>query len=677
MRALRVEARDLPAPAMRATLLDDVERRIANNELVLLPIAGDARATRARPRFARAAAAVAAIVAVATWMSLHTQTSLDAGPAVGDLTLASHAPGAPNTVSATYRPMASLVQLDSVVAQAKLYAAERFFSPTPATYTLHRKKEQFVADIALPADVVLMTLTIASPDGRRVDDNDGRSWEYVSRDSMSRTTFEGLRVLRAIHGMDDWERALEAAKEMVRIYPEQPAGVRALFGASLQLAGPSKADSIVAVFRPRLADLQHRYADSAPSETVMWEMSMLAGQLNDTLVSNYWLRRMEATYPRESGTIQLRVFEVFRSSPRDADRLHKLDALWEETGGQSPQLLANAFELANKLGDVAAVERWGDRQSSGAQASLAVTYVKYPKLRDKGEQALREALRGLPPVERLDWQSALRASTQRSYVTQQWQLAALGSALLLDGRATAAHDTLRRAAALSWNANVIASLGNAALAVGDSTEATHAYAWASADRRLTAERADSLKARLGARATSAEFAAALAEAKNILREMALASTYRRVLGNSVATLTSADGTRRLLRDALGSRFTVVAIASLNCAPSRSDLAALEQVRRRLAGTNVPVIAILEDAKPNESAVRDVAQLGYTGAVAFDDRSEVSRALRQYGTPQYFLIENGVIRADSRQAADLIGTIDALLGRGPEHRERGDENARLR
>jgi hypothetical protein len=660
MRAMRAGARTLPTPAMRATLFDDIERRIAADELVLLPAQGGARETKTRQRTVRLAAAAAVVVALTTWMSMHAGRSLEAGSTVGDLTLSSHAPSAPNVISAVYRPILALAPLDSVVAQASVYAPERVFSPTRATYTLHRRNETFVADIVLPPNAALTTFTIASPDGQRVDDNDGRSWEFVARDSLNRATFEGLRAAWAIHGMDDWERAHQAAQEMVRYYPAQPGGIRALLSASLQLAGPSKSDSVGAQFRPHLAALQRRYADSALTATMMWEMSMLAGELRDTSVSTYWLGRMRKMYPSDAGTIQLRVFEIFRTSPGDEERLRKMDALWEETGGQSPQLLANAFELANHLGNVAAIKRWGDRQGAGSRVAAAASYVRHAALRAEGEAILRDALRAMPSMSRTDWQSALRAPKQNGL--GQWQLAALGEALLLDGSVSAALDTLQRAAARSWNANVMVRLGDAALAAGDSAEATRAYAWASADRRLSAARIDSLKLRLGARAMSTLFTTAAAEAKGLLREMALVSTYRRPIGNLAATFADANGARRSMREALGSGLTLVAFASLNCAPSRNDLASLDQVRRTLASSDVKVIAILEGATPNTASAGEMAQLGYSGTVVFDDRSEMSRALRQYGTPQYFLVENGVVRADARRAGDLTSVVDALLTR---------------
>src|SRR5262245_10023577 len=124
LRAMRADARELPAPAMRVTLVDDIERRIAADELVLLPAKGGARETKTRPRTVHLAAAFAVVVGLTTWMSMHAGRSLEAGSAVGDLTLSSHAPSAPNVISAVYRPIPPLAPLDSLVAQASVYAPE-------------------------------------------------------------------------------------------------------------------------------------------------------------------------------------------------------------------------------------------------------------------------------------------------------------------------------------------------------------------------------------------------------------------------------------------------------------------------------------------------------------------------------------------------------------------------
>jgi hypothetical protein len=77
------------------------------------------------------------------------------------------------------------------------------------------------------------------------------------------------------------------------------------------------------------------------------------------------------------------------------------------------------------------------------------------------------------------------------------------------------------------------------------------------------------------------------------------------------------------------------------------------------GTQFRLVTFVEEA-PNTSVQRELAEHGFTDPVWFDDRAEVSRALRQFGTPHYYLVEDGqTIRADARQAADLLLTLDAL------------------
>lgn len=663
LRALRVAAHQLPAPLMSVGLFDAVSRRIAEGELVLLPSGGESVASRRRMPLMKAVAMVTTVV-VGLLVIAHRGRTLEAGETAGDLTMIAHAPSAPGTLAVTYRPSAVLLSFDSVVVQAKLFAAGRYFESTAGAYMLHRHDRLFTADLTLPPDAQLAILTIASPDGVRVDDNDGRAWEFVARDSANRPTFEGLRLQSARHGFDDWERSFAAAKEMVRYYPDQPAGVRAMLGSSLALAGPSNADSVIRTFRPLLDALQVRYASAGLSAEVMWELAMLGAAAQDTAISRYWLERMKREYPRSSSTVQLSVFAIFNQRMADTTRLRQLDKLWDETGGDAIQLTADAFKLAEKLKGDAAIERWGDRfaTSPGWAASAAATYVRYDRLRAKGESLLRASLQQLPTISRTDWQASLHDPSRSPTAARgQWQLATLGDALLRDGNAAAARDTLRRAAALAWDANTIALVGDAALAAGDTTEAAQAYAWVVADRRTTSARADSLRARLGARATRPEFDAAVVDGQSILRAMALGSTYRHPV-KTVPTFAELSGGRRALNDVPPSGFSVLAVVSRHCAPSISDLPALERLKNRFGPLGVSVIAVVEET-PDSVTPREITRLGYTGTLGFDDRAEVSRALRQYGTPQYFVIEGGkTVRADSRHAGDLIALLDAMLGR---------------
>jgi hypothetical protein len=659
LRALRVAVQDLPAPRMSPRLFESVERRINAGEHVLLP-AYETPVGRRRTPF-RVAASIAAAVAFAAIMITNRSRPLAAAGTAGDLDVVTGAPTAPNQLTVTYHPVAPLASAESLVLHARLFAAGRRFSPTEQDYALRRRGDVFTGQLTLAPEVALATLTVASPDGQRIDDNDARGWEFISRDSAGRPTFAGLEIQNAVHGMDDWERAYGAAREMVRLYPEQPRGVNALLSASLALGGAAKADSVHQAFRPRFEALDQRYANTPVDADLMWQMVMLGNQVRDTAIARTWFDRMKREYPRDAGTIQLGVFAIFNKPMSDTARLRELDSLWAATGGASPQLLVNAFQLADKIGDDAAIERWGDRLSGapGGAVSAAVTYARHDRLRPKAEILLRNALAALPPVSNTDWQAATRSRTsQRNFAQGQWQLATLGRARLRDGAAAAALDTLRRAAALAWDPATFEALGDAALALGDTSEAVPAYGWAIADRRTSTTVADSLRARLGAAATTPGFAAAVAEGEHMVRAADLSSTYRRSLG---ATATYADdrGARHPLTDALGSGLSVIAVVSRNCAPSIADLPGLDRLRTRLAPLGIPLLTVVEEA-PNDAAAKDLVSRGFSGTVVFDDRAEVSHALRQYGTPQYFVIEGGkTMRIDRRRAEDLIGVIDAL------------------
>jgi hypothetical protein len=86
------------------------------------------------------------------------------------------------------------------------------------------------------------------------------------------------------------------------------------------------------------------------------------------------------------------------------------------------------------------------------------------------------------------------------------------------------------------------------------------------------------------------------------------------------------------------------------------------MRDQLALRGVPVLVVVAE-QPNENATKAVARAGFISTLGFDDRAEVSRGLRQYGTPQYFVVEDGgTIRADTRRAMDLAAVIDALRPR---------------
>jgi hypothetical protein len=666
VRDLRRRAATLPSPPMKADLLARIQHRAAQGELVMLSMPADEPRAAGRRRSVAIGSMLAASL-ILVWLIPSRSGRLEAGASGGELRVAPKTRTSPSALTVRYRPAPTLAGADSVILRGDLYAPRQYGAPSAAAFTLRRRDDgSYAGDASLPSDAVLARFTVTAANGNRVDDNDGRQWELVVADTSGRPRFEGLDVQSAIHGFDDWEQSYAAALEMLRFYPDNPRAVRSALTASLELRGAARADSVVAVFRPRVDALHREYATATVSADLMWEMAMLASRLRDRTMYRYWLDRTKREFPRSPEALQLQTFGILDSERSDAQRLAAMDSLWDATGGGAIQLASEGFNLANKSGDPVAVERWGERFARFPGWSLAAAggYLKHAALRAKGETILRESVRKLPPVEATEWRAALGRRQPESepnmptgIVTDrqaQWPLATLGEALLADGKAHAARDTLRRAVGLGWNTRALAVLGDAELAAGDSAAAITAYGWAIADPRTDSVRVRSIRQRIG---QSAALDAAIAEGRQALREMTLRMTYRRAF-NTSAELADADGRRRRLSDVLGPGLTVVAVVSRTCAPSLKDLPWLQAVARRF-GAGARLVTFVEEA-PNHTVQRELAEHGFTESVLFDDRAEASRALRQFGTPHYYLIEDGrTIRADVRQAADLVLIIDAL------------------
>ena len=272
---------------------------------------------------------------------------------------------------------------------------------------------------------------------------------------------------------------------------------------------------------------------------------------------------------------------------------------------------------------------------------------------------LRQSLRELPPVPSAEWRSALRTTTLHTPPRGQWQLLALGKALLADGAIGSARDTLQRAAALGWEAPTMRALGDAALAAGDTSEAMNAYAWAVADSRTSADRADTLRAKLGLPGQSAAWTNAVSAGRVLVGGLTLRTAVRRPFDAS-ATYADLAGNRRSLKDVIRAPLSIVAFVSRHCAPSLTDVASLDRVTAALVQRGVPVLTLVGDETPNSDAVATLAKHGFSGRLAFDDRGEVSRRMRQTGTPHYFVVEDGkVIRYDARRAEDLLMLVETL------------------
>jgi hypothetical protein len=661
LRALRGGLLTHGVPPMSHDLRARIISRSRQGERAIIPIGPSNTSLPARlaPRWA-ISTVTAALIIVA--VLLVPRQALDAGGTAGTLTI-SQASVAPPTVHVRYLPAGKLARATRVTLRVTAYGPGGPFAPIERHLDLARERDHgFVGDVKLPAGTVFARYLLTSRNGDLLDDNDGRGWEGAMRDSASRPLFDGLQM-QMVLDFDRWERAAQAAHDMARFYPERPASHRYALSSDLELAGAASEDSVISVYRPVVDHLHSHFASARITPAEMWELAMLGMQMHDSGMVAHWRRRLTAEFPTDPATAQQRVFAIEEAALPPDQTLREMERIWGETRGQSVQLLYDAFGIASRTNDSLAVARWGERLAAfggGYERLTATKFASMPALRARGEVLLRASLRARPPVPADEWRTALRrnARAQRT-VEGQWQLESLGRALLEDSSVNAARDTLRRAASLEWSAPTMRLLGDAELAGGDTTAAMIAYAWSAADPRTATALSDSLQARLGS-AHLRPWNATRAEGRALLRAITMQGSMRRAF-EARATFTFPDGRRRALADVLKSRVAVVAFVSRTCAPSLSDLASLDSAAQRLGGEGIPMVTLVEEtARSNVASI--LARHGFRQPLGYDDRAEVSRTMRQAGTPHYFVVENGrMIRFDARKATDLTLLVDALQG----------------
>jgi hypothetical protein len=658
LRALRADASEANVPPMSS----DLRARIlmqADGSARIIPVYDENSAPRSTRRWPTYVGAAAVVISVITLLPTR---GLDASASAGQLALSQTSFGPAPSLNVRYVAGAMLDGSDRVMLRVASYR-NRELRPEMHDSPLARTGDQiFSGTVTLPDGAVFAQYTVVSLDGTHVDDNDARGWAGTMSDASGRPLYDGLWVRRAVESRINPESASAAAKAMWEFHPNNPGAARFALSDALQLAGSARADSVLSMWRPAIVALSARHAAATPDAAAMWELAMLGGEMRDTSIVRYWRARMMKEHPRDPGTIQQRVFAVSERNVPKQQIVAELERIHEESGGQSIQLLSDGFDMAVQYGDSATIARWGDRLvafARGYESNVSTAYATLPAFRATGASLLRKSLAEIPPVPATDWQKAVRARATEPQRTQgQWQLYYLGRALFDAGQLNAARDTLRRAASLGWDIRSMRTLGDAELAAGDTTRAIEAFAWVSADPRTSLARADSLRVRTGATARSAKWDAAVAEGRTIIDAITLRSAIRRKF-DATTTFATADRQRLTVADAIANApLAVIAFVSRNCGPSLADLAALSARTRELAQRGIPVITLAEEA-PSEGLSAALARHGFTGRLAYDDRGVVSRAMRQVGTPQYFVVEGGnMIRFDARRIDDVIPFIDA-------------------
>jgi thiol-disulfide isomerase/thioredoxin len=665
-RALGAAASSLAAAPLPADGLAAVLARRAAGERVILPVE-DAPPRRAAHPALRAAAGIVLLLVSAAVLMVASAPRLEA--VSSELRLAPEGPRRGEAVRLAYAPGAGFTDAEALVVRARLRRpGDRAYLQRGEIAVLDTlrcgRDGVFRGEIRLPESTAYAVLTVETADGSEVDTNQRRYWEVLVHDSAGRPLAEALHQRTEELTGRDWEGAFQSARELARLYPDDPESWNSIRFFEATLRGAAAADSLKAAhlarFRALDAALRGRPGLGGAD---MGAMYFYAWGMDDTAAVARWDARLRTEDPRHPMAVQNRAIHLMRlhhEQPRVL--LAALDSLWDEVGPAHSQLVAQGSRAARRTGDVQAIRRWSARYLQMYHGD--VVYVANnllgdrPELRPDALHILRAELARLRADDDARRFGLTRAEfRQREEAEAARVLAALGRHLLADGRTRAALDTFALATETVWDADVFLLAGRARLQAGDTAGAARLLSRVVVDPGTEPARRDSVAA-LARAFPAAAWAARLDSARSEMRSRVLAQSVNRGVPHR-ARLVDGGGTGVPFADVVGGAPAVVVFWSRHCGPARESVAILNQLAGSLRAEGVPVVAMTDEA-PSADFRAEVRTLGLSVPVYHDTRREAAHGFRSSGTPHYFVVDaDGRIRFEYTSPADIPRQVAVL------------------
>jgi len=668
---VRVES----APVASMEMLDRILARRQAGERVILPIPELSQA-RTAPRWRMAAAAGFLVIAGTAAAIL----GRNATAATGDSALSFFPayPHAGTAIDATYRPSERFAADTILMLRARFISSPRDVPPgfekappTVARFPMRRGADgAFHLRFTLPTNATYSAFAIEDSAATRVDANRRHPWELLAYGPGEQPRYDAL--LTATSERNGWDARHDAARTLVAQYPDSIEAWRTI--AFTETVAHGASDSVtIAKYRTKLVafDETGRRTAHASLETIT-QIYALALTLHDSARTAYWRERVLLEAPRSGVATQIRgvrAIERLRPNPNAlAHALPDLDRIWNEAGAVDPSFTTFGLQSAIAAHDPSAISRWGARYRAMTHDALVSRewvgseLVKYPQSRTEGLALLRTILVPLDAIN--DPRRGLRqTATSRQHEVDELRartLEHIGEALLADHQQIAALDSLRLAAGVSWNLERFRSIASAALAVGDTADATRMLALVAADPVTAAPFADSARAMLGRNVTDAQWARSLSEGTTTMQSRVLAlSTHQPMRSDRVRLLTP-SGEKRTFAQLADGHVTVVAFgADLQRTGSPVDLHEMQRLSATLAedGARLVVIALHPRTQGMPEAIR---QRRLSIDVYFDEYHEADRAFNAYGFPIYCVVDaRGTIRFSYSDVNQLRAQVRAL------------------
>lgn len=514
--------------------------------------------------------------------------------------------------------------------------------PTVAAGTLTTEGTVMTGTIAAPAGALVGFVSLESTDGTWTDDNGTRTW-MVMPSTPPGLALEAQRAA-ILDVLDrDWEGALRMSRDLVATFPDSVTAWSDLIDRERRLPQDSALLARNLAVLTRLDSLARRANDT--TGTVAARMFRLAWGVYDAAVTSdtsqlpplmrYWLGRVHEA-PRTTAAVrELRhIVELQALYDRPAESLRHLETLWAEDSSHY-FLFSVGVQSARRVSDTAALIRWYERLANlrpNVDDVVAARLAQFAPSRREAIARLRRLVRSDRQDDQWRVLGESREAFRRRQVVRGGQVQyALAEALLAAGDQRGGDEALLAAAAAGWNTTVFEALATRMLRRGDTVRALQAVGLLSADPTRSREDLRRLLARVGTFRDTAVVQRWRDSGAVMLRAHLLDRVRPVSLAGPLTTLTQSDG-RSLLLTA-SARPQLVSFWSPGCAPSIADLTELAAVHTALEARGLTLHVVS----------RDVYRRGFDDAAverlpfAADETGAVHRALRQWMTPERFLI----------------------------------------
>src|SRR4029077_6660627 len=217
-------------------------------------------------------------------------------------------------------------------------------------------------------------------------------------------------------------------------------------------------------------------------------------------------------------------------------------------------------------------------------------------------------------------------------------LGTLGEALIAAGKRREGLDTLSIAVSDSWDLQLLKRVAAQRLEAGDTTGSLQVEARISVDPRTSKPHIDSITRLAVARLGTVYWSDARATAeREMVRETLSRSILRTIRGDPTAI--NDAGEKQSLKEATAGKPSVIVYWSRHCGPALAALAAIDSVGRVLRSEGVPVYLVADEA-PTAETTSFFREHRIHIPVLYDSRKEINIALRNFGTPAYYVVDAG-------------------------------------